>query len=641
MRSYPCRISPVGFLAAALPVLLLSALAVVRDPGALDSGKVPRLAVLNLILAAAVAASALTALRRRLDWSALRSPVVLAYAAYALSVWFSLTFAWNFSAGLLDASRTSSMLLVVGLLAVCFRSFAGWREWLAAAGTLAALVCTAIGTWEIATRFEGNFPSRADMEKVTGLMGNVNLYAGYLLLVWPWCVLGGAILKGWRRIPSLAAAVFLPAILLVLQSRSSWLGLMAAILVFASVLIVNPCAMGIPNRVRIGVLAGIVCAFLGLAGFVASASEENPVLRRAKDVFSEDIRISDGGRLMVWRGTMAMIADHFPFGVGAGNFPLRLHGSRAGGEIDFTRVEREWNQPHNDFLWIFAEKGVLGFVAFLAILAFGLRSGLRAVNRPTDPAEAWTATAALAGLAAYLVDSFFSFPLDRVNHQTALAVLFAVLAASRPMGSPPHSGAPIRTSRIEFKIWIGIASAILAAGLWVSFVSWNQERQVALARKAMERKNWTAMLLHSRKAWTPVRTLDSHMVPVSFLQGFALMKMGRTESAIERFRQALRENPDRHYILNNLAILFWERGDLEEAIALHQRTIALYPERPESRHNLALCLMEKGAHGEAVDVLRQIPESQRTARIQATLARAIRQKHASKQSATTPGAANP
>jgi len=157
----------------------------------------------------------------------------------------------------------------------------------------------------------------------------------------------------------------------------------------------------------------------------------------------------------------------------------------------------------------------------------------------------------------------------------------------------------------------------------------------------MERKNWTAMLLHSRKAWTPVRTLDSHMVPVSFLQGFALMKMGRTESAIERFRQALRENPDRHYILNNLAILVWERGDLEEAIALAQRTIALYPERPESRHNLALCLMEKGAHGEAVDVLQQIPESQRTARIQATLARAIRQKLASKQSATTPGPANP
>lgn len=643
---------PAEAVMTSMLFVLLGGLAFVHDPGALDSGKAPRLLVLLLLLAAATGVAAFRPVREKLAWSALRCPVVLAWAAYTLSVWLSLAFAWNVSAGLLDACRTSAVFLVLTLLAAGFRSLADWQAALAKAGVLAGLALGTVGVYQVVSVSGGSFPGRTEMELVKGymenvdpkevlhghaplaielvkgFMGNVNLFASYLLFLFPIGVLGCAILRGAWRWAAALSTLLSGGLLLVLQCRSAWLGVIACILVFLAVALVRPRALALPAWSRLATIGFLALAAALPPLFLAFAPPENPLAKRAHDVFSSDIRFSDGGRVMVWKGTMKMIADHFPFGAGAGNFPLRLHGTRAGAEVDFYRVVREWNQPHNDFLWVFAEKGVAGLLAFLAIFVLGIRAGIQTISRTPHPRSAWTATAALAGLAAYAVDSLFSFPLDRVNHQVALAVVLATLSASgRDAAETPLTPAPDGTfSRVLFNIWVAVALPILAVGILVSSVSWLQERQVALARKAFEKKNWTAMLLHARRAATPLRTLDTYMVPVSFLEGFALMNTGRTASAIERMEQAQRENPDRHYILDNLASLRLARGEFQEADALYRRTIALYPERIESRHNLAVCLIRQGAHAEAVAVLLEIPEERRTGLIQATLARALRKK---------------
>jgi tetratricopeptide (TPR) repeat protein len=213
------------------------------------------------------------------------------------------------------------------------------------------------------------------------------------------------------------------------------------------------------------------------------------------------------------------------------------------------------------------------------------------------------ATAALAALAAYVVDSFFSFPLDRVNHQAALGVILAALAI-RPADHPPGV---ISRRNFRIPIFAALAFGLLGIGITIASVSLKQEHHVALAREAMSRGHWNTMQKQAQLARTSLRTLDTYAVPVSFLEGFALMKKGSIDEALPLFELADRENPSRFYILNNLAVMYLARGMDQKAGELFQRLHRLYPEEPEATCNLALFLLNHGQTDQALKLIENFP----------------------------------
>lgn len=593
----------VTTITAAFLCFLLCVLALIRDPNALDSGQVPRLLVLNIGLLVTFAAFMLPRVRRNLDWAALGNRVVFAFAGYVVAVWMSLLVALNPSAGLLDASRSAAALVVLCLCVILFASTPEWRIWLGRSATLAGLACGMVGLFQCYQCAVWNAPTRRWLQGITGLMGNVNLYAGYLLLLLPFCLAGAVVCRGLWRLGAVLATVNTLFLIILLQGRSVWMGAAAVIVVFFFAVFLRPEVFGFGKRTRFLIFAAVALSTAALIFFFKFSPPENPLATRVRAVFSEDVRFSDGGRLMIWRETFKMFLDHFPHGVGAGNFTVHLQGYRGDGRLDFSQIDSNWNQPHNDYLWILAEKGVFGFLTFILALVLAAVGGIRLVFQSLSRQESWIATAALAGLVGYLVDSFFSFPLDRVNHQTALAVILAALATA------PSNQKIMGFSRSRWRIPIFAASAfvMLGIGIIITSVSLNQEYHVALARQAMSQGHWNTMQKHAQMARTPLRTLDTYAVPVSFLEGFALMKQGRADAAFSLFKLADRENPDRFYILNNLAVMYAIRGEKHKADELFQRLDRLYPEHYEATCNQALFLLNQGKENEALRLLEQIP----------------------------------
>jgi O-antigen ligase len=574
--------------------------------------------------------------RNCLDWSAARHRILFALAAYTAAVWASLFYAGNVSAGLIDACRTTAALLLSGFAVVCFRSFKGWEESIAKAGIVAAVCAGIIGDYQAANIDPAyGFPSRYAMNFITGLMGNVNLFAGYLMLLLPFCILGVAILRGWWKILGVACSVHTICMLILLQTRSVWLGLGCCVAVVMVLPLIWPAAFGGGVRLRRWLVVGLVSTALALGAFFFFASPENPLVNRARSSFADNLG-ADGGRRMIWAETLQIGLRYFPLGVGAGNFPIKLHEAPGGGEVDFSKIERDWNQPHNDFLWVFAEKGVLGLLAFLVIFFWAFAAGLRVIKQARSPSVAWTACAAMAGLSAYLVDSFFSFPLDRVNHQVLLALLLAMLVADDRTPQFDKPNAPIRLRLGAFALSALFVGLLIATGLTISIASLRQEWRVAEAREAMRKMDWPTMQSRSRMAATPLRTLDNYSVPVSFLEGFAWMKMGHDDEAIACFQLARQQNPDKFYILNNLGILLNDRGDYDEAMALFIQAINLYPERTDALHNLAVSLFDQERYEEAADVLLELPIEKRDSNITSTLANAIREKNKASLFVATP-----
>ena len=612
----------ISFLAAALVGLHL-----VIDPRIYDVSQVPRLFALLVGLGVVVPAClCLPSLRRQLDTSVLREPVVVASAASLVGCGLSLTAALNPSAGWADLFRTGGAFLVLCLAALLLPMAARWRERLLEVATIATLVAVVVGGSRLLPVLEAGWPSRRSVEEalLEGMMSNVNLFAGFLLLLVPWCGCATGLLTGGWRVVAAAVGLAATALLVVLQSRAAWLGFAAGLIVTVATLLRHRRELAVSPALRrsLAILAvGAGFATVGLGGLTLTDTPAGELLRRLTIQRPHQLAgPSDGGRGLVWSLTARMIADHPLTGVGAGNFPIRLHeyfgadGPDAG--PDFSRLSSDnWIQPHNDVLWVFAEKGLLGGLPWLAVFGFALLAIRRVLLDSSAPADTRLATASLAAIVSHLVFSCFDFPLDRVSHQVVLAVHLAVVVVL------VHAVRPASTRPLLLPCWLVTPPLVAAIALGIAYSSaaWRQEACVMEARRAEHDGDWPAMRDAARRATTPWKTLDPLAVPVAFLEGAAELRLGDLPAATACFERAFAANPNRLAILQNLGAVYAETGRFDDAIAALAIAAERYPDRVEVRHNLAAALIDAGRFSEAIAVIEDVPEAHRTAGMEQAL----------------------
>lgn len=602
-------------LVIAVLAFTLVGLHVLVDLAAYDVSQIVRLvAVLGMLAAIVPIVLLVPQCARRLDSHLLADPIVLAYAVYLVTCLVSLAFALNVSAGLTDCFRTLAAFLVLCLTALVLPLDPRWKRWLLEAATVGLIVAVIAGGSATLPLLREGFPSRRAMEGafLDGLMSNVNLFASWLLLLVPWCLCGAVVFMGrWR---SVAAAAATGGILLVivLQSRATWAGFVVSggvtavlVLRYRKSLAAPPWACRSVTALLVGgIAAGVM--LLGLAFTETSLGKaiRSRVITRPHQAAGP----TDGGRTMMWGITGRMIADAPLTGVGAGNFTVRLHEylgiDPTGSETDLSSLSSDnWIQPHNDFLWVLAEKGVGGFAAFVAIFVCGIVAAWSVVRRSASVIDARLALASLATLVAYLVVSCFDFPLDRVSHQVVVAVHLAVLALLRRESPPTLPARPLAA-------WL-ILPPVLAAcilGLSYATAAWRQERDVMVARRAQHDGDWSSMRDAARRATTPWKTLDPLAVPVVFLEGLAEVQLGNLPAATACFERAYAANPNRLAVLQNLGAAYAQGGRLDEAVAAFAIAANRYPDRIEVRHNLASALIDAGRFAEAIAVIEDIPE---------------------------------
>ena len=637
---------PLPTRAGAIIVLffgfLLVGLNCIADRGIFDMSLVPRLQALLLFLAVTVAALAVPGAARGLDWSVLRSPLVLWFGAYAAISCLSLLVAINATAGFTDVFKTLATLLVLCLSCLLLPAVPDWPRQLTKVVLPAAFIQGGIGIQQMVTQHGLGLHGRRAMESVDGLMSNVNLYANFLNLLLPLCLCGAVILRGAWRAAAAVAAVMLAAMVVLLQSRAAYVGLAGGTAV--AVLAACGCSrqLGLSRGVRSAILAAFLAGVCGAVGFVATSGDDNPIAGRVRSIFAGAAAPADtpvavpgeGGRLMIWGITARMIKDHPLLGVGAGNFTIRLHEYHGDDDADFSRITDNWLQPHNDFLWVWAEKGVFGLIAFAAIFWCAL-SSIRTILRG-DPAadDAWLAVFALMGIVAYAITSCFDFPLERIDHQVYLAVYLAAVtvlrhaalrhAAVAGSARPVEAHAP---GPFHGKAWwpLAVVSAVLVVlglGVAYSVAAIRQERFMLLARQALHEQDWESAVGHARTAATPWKTLDPVATPVAFVEGMGHLRLGRIPAAIECLERARADNPNRMYTINNLGIIYASTGQFDKAIECFSLAAARYPDRVECFNNLAGCYIDTGRFAEAVALLDQIPQELRSEAVAANLARA-------------------
>ena len=437
----------------------------------------------------------------------------------------------------------------------------------------------------------GYYPSNNGLYKMTGSFLNPGPFSGFLAAIFPLalsCVLhpaedAGKIHRVIRYTAGLC--LFLTLILLPAgMSRAAWVAVVTgSLVVFGSLHSPRKRFQSYYLRHKRKMLWG--CSALLVLLIAASVS----IYHLKKD--------SADGRLLIWKITARLIAEHPLTGVGAGNF------AGAYGEAQAAYFTTGKNTPQetfvagcpeygfNEFLQIAAEHGIPALLLFLTVLVFAFRNAR--INRQYGIA---------GSLAAFLAFACFSYPFSVPQS----AILFALLLGCANSDFRHH---PETCCRKQL-LFTGIPLLVLLFPLFRTGRQW-QIRQESIDSWKEEQTYYHMQIYegsadHYRKLYSVLKDEPRFL----FEWGHSLSKtasyeesnrilregtrfssdpmfwniMGKNHQALKQYREAeacFRHAgdmvPHRLYPLYLLAHLYFESHQTEKGIAAARTVISRTP----------------------------------------------------------------
>lgn len=254
--------------------------------------------------------------------------------------------------------------------------------------------------------------------RIYSFFDNPNNFAEVLVMLMPLTAALTLNAKGWRgRLGGLLALGAEAAAIGMTYSRSSWLGLALAVVVF----LVLMDWRFLPAMVALG-----VCAI--------------PLL--PKSILNRILTIgnmkdsSARYRIAIYEDTARLLKDYGVTGVGLGSDVTRrvfLH----------YPTLYDGNYPihtHNNYLQMWAEVGIFGLLAYLGLIAGQIKEGLRAFRTMDKPLKRILA-AALGSLVGILAVGLVEYTWFYPRNMFLFWLLFAVVAACVKLGNADEKAA--------------------------------------------------------------------------------------------------------------------------------------------------------------------------------------------------------
>lgn len=255
--------------------------------------------------------------------------------------------------------------------------------------SLASLV-TSNPSWQVAVGGQ-------TIMRAIGLFPDPHMLAFYLGLALPFALALMFFEKKFRWL-FFAVCCLLLTVLLLTFSRGGYLGLGVSLIVF---FVLGWRYFGHLAKKFLAVSLTLVILVLLLVGW--------PVVARLVSSFD----LGEGsnlGRLAIWQDSWEVIKKDPLVGVGLGNYPAA---------VDFSGAYRSAVTSHNLYLDIWAELGLLGLLAWLALVFTAVKEAYQARNQ--NPVVAFGVFSSLAYFSSH---SFFE---TAIFNPTALAFLMIVL----------------------------------------------------------------------------------------------------------------------------------------------------------------------------------------------------------------------
>lgn len=370
------------------------------------------------------------------------------------------------------------------------------------------------------------------------------------------------------------------------RTRGAWVGIGGALLVVGGLILLHPgfrCRFLEAIRLNLSsgkkvLLFGSVTLFILLA-FLPERFQDTGLQRfdeKKANVVSTVSSIAAGygdrGRLAMWANTLRLIAGRPLLGVGPGGWKRAYPPYDRGAMI---RSDSSPKRPHNDYLWIASEHGLLGFGAYLWLLIAAF-SALLALFRRGDAFWQIAAPMFAVSLLATFGHAIFSFPKEQPQ-----AAMFPFLIIGIVAGATSQR----RTAVLSPFLGVSALGLLLTISLGAAEIS---RRQIAFDGHYL----W-AILAEDGSDWRRMRAEAENALKYGAFRPHILVIKGRAEEKLRdyaaaetAYRDALARAPHAWHAHNGLGIISKRQGRFSEAFGHYQAALAIFPTATTVQNNL-------------------------------------------------------
>jgi len=228
------------------------------------------------------------------------------------------------------------------------------------------------------------------------------------------------------------------------------------------------------------------------------------------------------------------------------------------------------DKAHNEYLQLWAELGTIGLAIFFWLIITYFNFGIRYLKREKDEQKQGAIIGLMGGVVAFLVDSFFWFPLHLTTNVSLLWLfigLTMVMVLEKKEGSNSKSK---RRSIYKFKPVLYIVIILLAAFLCITVARPFIARIIWFSGfKEVENKDWekATEIYESALKW------DSYLGFLYYDLGKIFMMRGLGNTALKSFKEA-EKYIDFPGLPKNIAIIYLAKDELDNAIYEFKRAIS-------------------------------------------------------------------
>ena len=244
-------------------------------------------------------------------------------------------------------------------------------------------------------------------------------------------------------------------------------------------------------------------------------------------------------RFNMWNNAVTMIQKNPITGFGLGNWKIE--------SIPYEKTTANdhqiSNHPHNDFLEMFADLGIIGGFAFLFLFILLGLAVLKIWKQSNDHSARLVASIALMAIACYFVDAFFNFPAERTSMQTMFAISAALLLT--PLHFIPLKQSEKSTGRFGI-VFLIVATLLIIGSIYVNYQTYTSLKVQKFVMGEINEDPKMA-LDEVKDAFPEIPNLSTSTLPIKALVARYHLRDKQYDEAMRLLNESDNVNPYLHY----------------------------------------------------------------------------------------------
>lgn len=330
-----------------------------------------------------------------------------------------------------------------------------------------------------------------------------------------------------------------------------------------------------------------------------SNNERKSVSETIYSVFDKDYS-TNKIRLHFWKASLKMFAENSIFGIGernwAGLYPIYNGGSYSDDNVDMNSAIN----PHNDYIEVLTEFGIVGFVIFTGFIFTGLYFLFKKSKNNIVYLPFFLSALGLS------TTMFFSFTKDNYWAMIVFSLCMAVGYSNNSQYRFQNSTFYIKYKKHIKTIALAFGIIMLVLGIWFKLMSYFNEKVYFEAMNLKAQRKYGEMLVKLDKVSDYFYPVDINKMPVDYYRGVGYFELKQYDKALEKFRSARSYMKYYPTIMNNEASALYMSGKIYEAEQLFLEITNLFPNYIEPQINLLALYTNINKFSEAKKILLEI-----------------------------------